>query len=163
MSDKTYRQQTSNYRTYLPIPKNNGYTVIGTGGCYRLRGYRITIPEGVEVIEPYAFAGCDEISYVEFPSTLKEIGEGAFLGCVSLREVILPEGVRSIGDLAFWDCGSRVHIRKAMPFTLPESVETVGENVFRDLTPKGGQVDRPRFSATIRFCRSNHLQRCTVL
>lgn len=150
-----YRQKTSNYRTYLPIPHTMGYTAIGIGGCYNLRGYKITVPEGVEVIEPYAFAGCDEISYIELPSTLKTIGEGAFLGCVSLRSLTVPEGVETIGDLAFYDCGSRVHFGKTMPLTLPDSVKNIGQNVFGGVAPRGEAPKRQEFSAKIRFVRGN--------
>lgn len=149
-----YRQKTSNYRTYLPIPQNAGYTVIGIGGCYKRNGYRITVPEGVEIIEPYAFAGCNDIAYVELPSTLREIGEGAFLDCVSLRELTIPQGVKTIGDLAFHGCGSRVHFHKRMPLTLPASVETVGKEVFFDLPAQGEPISRPEFSAKIDFCRN---------
>lgn len=149
-----YRQKTSNYRSYLPIPQNAGYTVIGSGGCYQKHGYKITVPEGVEVIEPYAFAGCDDVAYIELPSTLRKIGEGAFLDCVSLRELTVPEGVRTVGDLAFHNCGSRVHFHKRMPLILPESAETVGKDVFFDTPARGEPIPRPTFSATVEFCRN---------
>ena len=44
---KCYRQTKKQYRDYFPIPENEGYTVIGSGACYRLRSYRIEVPEGV--------------------------------------------------------------------------------------------------------------------
>ena len=159
---RIYRQTNSNYRTYLPIPQNEGYTVIGVGGCYKKHGYRITVPEGVEVIEPYAFAGCDDVTYIELPSTLREIGEGAFLDCASLKELTVPEGVRKIGDLAFYGCGSRVYFRKRMPLTLPESAETIGKNVFFDLPARGEPIPRPKFSATVEFCRNGMKTSFTV-
>ena len=157
-----YRQKTSNHRSYLPIPENAGFTAIGIGGCYNLRGYKITVPEGVEVIEPYAFAGCDEIEHIVLPSTLKEIGEGAFLGCAALRELVIPEGVKAIGDLAFWGCGDRVYFRRRMPLTIPDSVETIGKDAFYDLAPRGTAIPRPSFTAKIRFCRGTTDQIFTI-
>ena len=159
---KIYRQTRSNHKTYLPIPENEGYTVIGAGACYKMRGYRIEIPEGVEVIEPYAFAGCEEISYIELPSTLRMIGEGAFLDCKGLREVTIPEGVEEIGALAFLNCGSRVHIRTKLPLTVPDSVKTIGKNAFSELSERGEQKPRPTFSATIRFCRGERDETYTL-
>ena len=38
----------------------------------------VEIPEGVQVIGEYAFAYCDSLKNVKFPSTLISIGYGAF-------------------------------------------------------------------------------------
>lgn len=152
-SKKIYRQIKSNYRTYLPIPENEGYTVIGSGACYNMRGFMITIPEGVEIIEPYAFAGCNEIAHVELPSTLKVIGEGAFLDCVMLREINVPEGVQMIGDLAFFNCGKNLR-GKTFKLTVPDSVKAIGQNVYPDLAKLGDPIPRPSFTAKIRYCRN---------
>lgn len=148
---KVYRQTKSNYRTYMPIPENAGYTVIGAGACYGMSGYKITIPEGVEVIEPYAFAGCGDVCYVELPSTLKEIGEGAFLDCIHLRELTVPEGVHTIGDLAFLNCGQYAK-GSVFKLTVPDSVKNVGKNAHATLAERGEPRSRPVFTAKIRFC-----------
>ncbi len=150
---KCYRQTKKQYRDYFPIPENEGYTVIGSGACYRLRSYRIEVPEGVEVIEPYAFAGHDEACVVQLPSTLKEIGEGAFLDCVHLREIIVPEGVQKIGDLAFLNCGQ--YQRGKFNLVIPDSVKVIGENAHATLTERGAPILRPSFTVKIRFCQND--------
>lgn len=60
-----------------------------------------TVPEGVEVIESYAFAHCKKLTEVVFPSTLYEIEDSAFQGCSELVRVHIPENVKRIGDNAF--------------------------------------------------------------
>ena len=47
----------------------------------------IIIPEGIEKIGPYAFAGLTELKKVVFPSTLKSIDVGAFYNCFNLETV----------------------------------------------------------------------------
>ncbi len=64
---------------------------------------KIIIPEGVEVINMYAFAGMEGLEEVVLPSTLKHIGVGAFLGCTSLRTVQGLEHVQLINQDAFRD------------------------------------------------------------
>ena len=147
---KVYRQTKRQHRDYFPIPENEGYTVIGAGACYRLRSYRIEIPEGVEIIEPYAFAGHDEACIVELPSTLKQIGEGAFLDCVHLREIIVPEGVQKIGDLAFLNCGR--YVRGRFNLVVPSSVQSIGKNAHATLEERGAPLSRPSFVAKIHVC-----------
>ncbi len=47
------------------------------------------IPEGVTKIRDGAFADCGALGYVEFPTTLEEIGSRAFENCVSLMDAEL--------------------------------------------------------------------------
>ena len=71
------------------------YKYLGDGG-------RVIIPEGVEVIAPSAFFEAP-VTSVEFPQTLREIGERAFALC-ACRNYNLPASVERIGDGAFSFC-----------------------------------------------------------
>lgn len=159
-SEKVYRQTKENYNSSVPIPENEGYTAIGAGAFYRTRRYAVTVPEGVEVIEPYAFAGCDELVRVELPSTLKEIGEGAFLGCVQLRELTVPDGVGRIGELAFWNCGR--YVRGGFKLHVPDSVGTVEKNAHEKLPARGEACPRPAFTAKITMRRKGEEKSFTL-
>ena len=53
------------------------------------------IPEGTTVIGGYAFANCENLKEIKFPSTLKIIEAGAFYGC-KISQIDLPEGVKEI-------------------------------------------------------------------
>lgn len=71
------------------------YKYLGDGG-------RVIIPEGVEVIAPSAFFEAP-VTSVEFPQTLREIGERAFALC-ACRNYNLPASVERIGDGSFSFC-----------------------------------------------------------
>lgn len=64
---------------------------------------KVIIPEGVEVIESYAFANLTALEEVVFPSTLIRIGVGAFYGCTKLKKVNF-ENVKFINERAFYNC-----------------------------------------------------------
>lgn len=57
----------------------------------------ITIPEGIEVIDAYAFNSCDVLSSVTFPSSLRIINHAAFYLTTNLKELDL-KGVQFIGE-----------------------------------------------------------------
>ena len=61
----------------------------------------VKIPEGVEVIGSYAFAGLTALETVELPSTLKKIEVGAFYNCTKLKTVKGIENVQFFNQYAF--------------------------------------------------------------
>ncbi len=62
------------------------------------------IPEGVEKIGAYAFAGLTALKKVTLPSTLEAIEYGAFYGCTALETVEGIENVQLINKEAFFGC-----------------------------------------------------------
>lgn len=63
----------------------------------------VTIPDGVEEIQKYAFHGCTELESVEIKGHVKYIRDYAFYGDVKLQTINL-EGVYGIGRYAFSGC-----------------------------------------------------------
>ena len=63
-----------------------------------------TIPDGVTVIEQYAFYSNSKLTSVTIPSGVTSIGEMAFRECSGLTSVIVPSSVTSIEYNAFWCC-----------------------------------------------------------
>ena len=61
----------------------------------------VVIPEGVEVIGSYAFAGLSALERVVLPSTIKKIEVGAFYNCTKLKEVVGIEKVQFFNQNAF--------------------------------------------------------------
>ena len=53
-----------------------------------LKDDTVIIPEGIEIIEDEAFANNTILAVVEFPSTLKRIGDHAFYNCEKLEYVV---------------------------------------------------------------------------
>ncbi len=61
----------------------------------------VIIPEGVEVIGLYAFAGMTGLEHVTLPSTLTKIEAGAFYECPNLTTIDGLENVKFINQSAF--------------------------------------------------------------
>ncbi len=85
-----------------------------------LGGNEVTIPDGIDTIGEYAFAGRN-IEMLNLTS-IKVIGKYAFRGCSSLTDIQL-EGVKSIGSLCFFNCSNLTAIQL-------KQVETIREKAF---------------------------------
>ena len=106
-----------------------------------------SIPDSIERIGDYAFAGNGKVIDLEIPDTVGEIGVGAFAdcgnlekiiigkgitkladsvfsGCKSLREILIPENVVEIGSRVFYECGKLTEIY------IPKSVTEIAPNAF---------------------------------
>lgn len=64
-----------------------------------------TIPEGVKIIDAYAFSWC-EIEEVNFPESLEYIGGDAFCECKKLKSITLPSSLKELNSYAFRGCTS---------------------------------------------------------
>ncbi len=76
----------------------------------------ITLPEGVKVIDRYAFYNCENLKEVHLPESLVEIMPRAFVKCLSLESIHIPDSVTTIGSEAFTYCTSlkEVHLPAAL-------------------------------------------------
>ena len=89
--------------------ENPYYTTSGPVGDQRTTEYRIKsvyIPEGVKVIDHYAFSKMTALEVVYLPSTLVQINAYAFSGCTALKSVIGLDRVKIISQYAFSGCTS---------------------------------------------------------
>ena len=66
----------------------------------------VVIEDGVTTIGSNTFAGCINLSSIEFPDSLVAIGDNAFLNCSSLSRLMIPDNVSYLGDGAFSNCPS---------------------------------------------------------
>ncbi|MBR1560206.1 MAG: leucine-rich repeat protein [Clostridia bacterium] len=104
----------------------DGVTVIGPGafsGCESVT--RVTIPRGVTTIGFEAFCACFGVTELVLPDTVVTIGGEAFADMENLTRVVMPEGVEYIGDWAFSRCYSLTDL------SIPASVTYIGEDAFR--------------------------------
>ena len=118
------------------LEPNGTLTVSGTGNIpaysydsspwasYRNAIKKIVIGEGIVDIGNYAFIRCNYTTAVEFPTTLKRIGNYSFDNCRSVKEFNLPDGLISIGTNAFSECTAITSI------VFPNTVTYVGSSVF---------------------------------
>lgn len=66
----------------------------------------ISIPNTVQNIGTYIFAGCSSLTSISLPDELTNIGSWTFSDCSSLTSISLPASVTYIGDNCFYGCSS---------------------------------------------------------
>ena len=84
----------------------------------------INIPNYVTEIGDEAFKSNKTLEAVGIPASVKRIGNKAFYGCSELRSIKLQEGTEYIGESAFAMCSS------LSDFHLPSSISYVGDGAF---------------------------------
>ena len=86
----------------------------------------IFIEEGTMFSFGNAFENCVNITGVNIPDSVQEIGYATFKNCRNLRKATIGEGVREIGQSAFEECSSLREI------VIPDSVKSIGGSAFSD-------------------------------
>lgn len=90
----------------------------------------INMPRKLELIDKYAFYGCDTLTFVRARncSRLRRIEDHAFYSCTMLAELRLPEGLTYIGPWAFaWD---RILGQEDTTLGLPSSLQVIDTGAF---------------------------------
>ena len=133
----------------------------------------VTLSEGLEVIEDYAFWNCSAIGELELPSTLTTIGEYAFYQCFSIPEITIPASVTNIGDAAFVQCNTlkafivdegNVNF-KSIDGVLFRNIEGGRELVSYPTAKEGSKYEIPSDTIVIgsfAFYRNENLQNVTI-
>ena len=85
----------------------------------------VTITGG-QGIESYAFYGCNNITKISLPESIRYIDEQAFYNCESLTDINIPSSVTRIEDYAFYECINLTNIK------VPNSVTRIGPYAFAD-------------------------------
>ena len=88
---------------------------------------KVTVPEGVRLIEYNAFYGCTALTTVVLPSSLEEMTEYTFYQCTNLKTVSLDTAnskLTKIGRYSFAYC------EKLTGFDIPSSLKELEEGVF---------------------------------
>ncbi|MGN0546493.1 MAG: leucine-rich repeat domain-containing protein [Acutalibacteraceae bacterium] len=69
-------------------------------------GKEYTIPDGVTIVDSYAFEKCYNLTSVTIPDSVTGIGGSAFEYCSNLTTVTIPASVTGIGSHAFRNCNN---------------------------------------------------------
>ena len=85
---------------------------------------KVTIPNGVKIVEDLAFVDCHALKEVVIGTDVVEIGEAVFQNCYSLEKVQLNEGLYRLGHSAFAGCYDLKKI------SIPDSVELIDKYCF---------------------------------
>ncbi len=92
----------------------------------------LVIPEGISIIEDYAFLGCKQLEKVTLGYDVEDIGLYAFQNCVNLKEVVTNDALGIISAGAFKGCKSL----KAMDFS-ETTLAGIGYEAFSGCTSLG--------------------------
>ena len=115
--------------------ETNEVSAVALTNCVNLQG-RLVVPEGVAMIWPGAFRGCDGITEAYIPSTFSD-GGCPFLGCDNLRSVEVdpdnPSYTSVDGVLYTRDMGTvcEVPAKCVEVPAIPEGVTGIGDDAFR--------------------------------
>ncbi len=130
----------------INIPK--GVTSIGVKAFYRCAKLeKIDIPDSVTTIGHEAFQHCEMLQSIVIPDSVTNLGTHMFSFCRALKSVVLPSSLKVIGQSMFYECRSLTKLSipkgiteiqhyafvgcKKLNFTVPESVVSIGDEVFR--------------------------------
>ena len=95
-------------------------------GCFSISGLEsITIPEGVEIIDSYAFSQCKALEEIIIPNTVTVMEQYCLRQTESLKTVDLPDGLKETGWGMFQQGGLET-------IELPEGLTRVAEYTFCD-------------------------------
>ena len=104
-------------------------------GCNNLTD--VTLPGSLKIIGTDAFSRCKSLADIKIPENVEEISFRAFLGCVKLNSITLPKNLKSIGEAAFWGCSDLSTIvcnAKIPPIAIPNPDKTYFySDVFHDV------------------------------
>lgn len=84
------------------------------------------VPDSVRTIEGHAFATCDNLTAIELPEGLQEIGYGAFSQCYKLMQIQIPSTVYYIESYAFEGCSGLTSV------TIPANLTILDNGAFMD-------------------------------
>ncbi|WP_303805062.1 leucine-rich repeat protein [Ruminococcus flavefaciens] len=123
---------------FYDVDKDNPYLTSVDGIIYskdmtklikvpsRYAGKKIVVPDGVKVIDSYAFFKLENVESVELPDSVETIEKNSF-GSRKITSINLPENLDVIGDYAFAGCTGIKDI------SIPDSVNHIGYNAFLDV------------------------------
>lgn len=116
------------------IERATGRVVLGCANSY--------IPDdgSITAIGAFAFEGCQRLSRIEIPASVKVIEIAAFEGCSKLRQVILHEGLETIEQRAF------CHDNNLKEITVPGTVTFIGDEAFRGVPALDESYNEPEYN-----------------
>lgn len=124
------------------VTLHNGVSRLGTESfknCTALM--TVNLPASIKNIDAETFNGCVSLTSFTIPAGVSNIGNGPFRGCVSLEEILVAPGnsvyMSNGGVLYSSDAKSLIQYPQGKTFnnfTVPGSVETLGNYAFYDCT-----------------------------
>ena len=134
------------------VKLTEGVTLIEQGAfrsCINLKN--INFPNSLKKIGEMAFAGCQKIEKVELPSFLTTLKEAAFSMCLNLESINFPDSLEEIGVLCFAGCKKLNHV--ILPKKLEEVPSCMFSNCFSLTSIEIGDNTKRIGSSAFSFCK----------
>ncbi len=127
-----YLVRTNNKKGNVVIPEtvlHEGvyYPVVGIMDNCFMRSTELTgieLPNTLKEIGAWCFLDCKQLTRIELPNKMERIGDYCFYDCENLQEINLPEGITSLPPCCFYGCKSLLEI------DIPSSVKKIGYHCF---------------------------------
>ncbi len=113
-------------RNIIYCEVNSRCKIIGTAFKFCKELENVKIPNGVKVIDKYAFFACGSLKELVIPSSVKIIGDSAFSNCSALERIEMSDKIEEIGESAFYLCRSLASI------SLPDTLKKINGSLFAD-------------------------------
>lgn len=91
-------------------------------GCLPITS--LSLPDSVEYIGNYAFAGCSQLTQISLPNTCNFLGNRTFYNCIKLKHINIPISIDVLEDSLFAGCESLEKI------SIPRGVSAIKNEVF---------------------------------
>ena len=107
----------------------------------------------MEIIHSDTFNGCESLTSVTIPSSVKTIGDSAFRNCTSLTSIAIPNGVTEVRDSVFSGCTNLTSVQ------LPASLRFVRFHLFYDCT----KLESVTIPASVKSVEASAFDGCASL
>ncbi|MGO5243001.1 leucine-rich repeat protein [Hallella faecis] len=136
------------YPNAIILPESLRMIGFAAFGCLPIS--TMIIPENVEYIEDYAFAGSESLKEIKLSSNCNYLGKHAFYNCMNLIDVYLPKKIEIIEEGLFCGCESLEKIY------IPDKVRSIKEAAFQGCL----SLKKIRFPKNIESIAKDALWNC---
>lgn len=112
--------------------------------------HSVIIKEGITHLSQLGFYNCVNLQEIQFPNSLKTIGESCFRQCERLESLSFPNSLERIKAYAFMDCNALKTVTIPCSTTIEESAFTTTCNSIKNVTITAGTGIMPTTTSLVQ-------------